>query len=194
MKSIISILSLIVIFCSCGESEYTKLVKNEFESGKRYDSLLFNIKFEDQQKDFFAKCWQLNSQGLVTHGPNNSSVQYVFKDSLSHDTPTTVVLLFYPKFDEKNQLNNLDMEISYSAWSPWNRAYQSDSLLVKVVDMMERWYGGNPFIYVDIEKNNHEIPIKVDGNRRIILRKKDDQTVLAVIQDIYHQAYKHPSL
>ncbi|MDQ3394949.1 MAG: hypothetical protein M3512_12660 [Bacteroidota bacterium] len=192
MRLLISLASLLLIsMMGCRESEYTRLVKNEHHNGLKKDSLLFNIAFGNSKSEFYNKCWELNKQELVTHAPSNQAVQYVILDSMVHDSPTKIMLYFFPTFDEQEIINGMNMEFSYLGWAPWNRQYQSDSLMMKVVQILEKWYGGNPFIYVDFENNPVKVPIKVDGNRRIIVRIKDTQTVMATIHDISHKEFKH---
>lgn len=185
----IRILVLWVFLSSCFQSDYTKLVKSELAKGTRQDSLLFGIKFGDTRNDFYGKCFDLNKQRLVTQGPANTSVQYLFKDSLFHDEPTEIRLLFFPDYDDKQVIAEMDMEFSYLAWAPWNEKYQSDSLEVKIKKLLMHWYGGNEFVSAHV--NDAEIPVKVDGNRRILVYIKDAQSVGAKIQDILHPRFRH---
>ena len=54
---------------------------------------------------------------------------------------------------------------------------------------MLRWYGGNDFIIVKL--SDADTPVKVDGNRRIMVRIKDAQSVLVKVEDILHPKFKH---
>ncbi|MGK7388850.1 MAG: hypothetical protein ACNS60_00800 [Candidatus Cyclobacteriaceae bacterium M2_1C_046] len=189
MRSVINFLILALIVTACLESEYSRLVKSELANEGRKDSLLLDIYFGDSRPVFFQKCYQLNQKMLVSQGPSNSAVQYVFYDSLFHSKPTPVRLLFYPKFDSNGLINRMDLEFSYSGWAPYNKKLQSDALKNKVLDMVMLWYGGNSFITASI--NDNEVPVKVDSNRRMIVYIKDSQTVTISIQDILHPDYKH---
>jgi hypothetical protein len=174
---------------ACVQSDYTKLVKQELASGIRKDSLLFGIRFGDTRNDFFGKCFDLNKQRLVTQGPNSSSVQYMFSDSLYHKRPTEIRMLFYPSFDSKDVINEMIMEFNYSGWAPWNRPLQSDSLKVKTMELLMKWYGGNNFITANVDKSS--FPVKLDGNRRILVEIKDVQSVVVKVQDILHPQFMH---
>lgn len=185
----IRILVLSFAFAGCFQSDYTKLVKSELAKGTRQDSLLFGIKFGDTRNDFFGKCFDLNKQRLVSQGPANASVQYLFTDSLFHDQPTDIRLLFYPNYDEDQVIAEMDLEFSYLAWAPWNKAYQSDSLEVKTKKLLMHWYQGNEFVTANV--NDTEIPVKLDANRRILVYIKDAQSVVVKIQDILHPRFKH---
>lgn len=189
MKWLSSLIILLSVLTGCLESEYSKLVKAELAEEVKQDSLLLGISFGDTQKEFYEKCFLLNKKMLVSQGPDNSSVEYVFTDSAFHSDPMRIRLLFYPGFDEKRIIKNMDLEFSYSGWAPWNKRLQSDSLKNKVLDILYDWYGGNQFITVNID--DKQLPVKVDANRRMMVFIKDPQTVVVQIQDILHPVYKH---
>ncbi|MFM7430060.1 MAG: hypothetical protein ACKO1F_09195 [Flammeovirgaceae bacterium] len=165
------------------------MVKQELKKGVRKDSLLFNVRFGDSKDAFFGRCFDLNRQHLVTEGPGNSSVQYIFKDSAFHSKPASVRLLFMPNYDENDKIIEMNMEFAYVAWAPWNTEYQSDKLQEFVLKLLKKWYGGNDFIVAKVEGN--EVPVKVDGNRRIMVFIRNEQHVLVKIQDILHAKFKH---
>lgn len=189
MKYISSLFFLTFIFYGCTQSDYTKLVKAELGKDVRQDSLLLGISFGDTRDEFFGRCFDLNKLHLVSQGPNNASVKYIFKDSIFHNEPTEIRLLFYPSFDDKGLISDMDLEFSYMAWAPWNRKLQSDSLAVKVKKILLDWYKGNEFVIAHIDEE--EIPVKLDGNRRLTLIMKDDQSVIVRIQDILHPKFMH---
>lgn len=178
-----------LVIISCGQSDYTRLVKSELEKGVRQDSILLGIRFGDTQQDFFGKCFDLNQQHLVTQGPVGLSVRYDFLDSLVHKKPTDVVLLFSPTFDSTTRISEIKMELSYKGWAPWNRPLQSDSLKEKVQALLMKWYGGNDFVLAQVGPD--KLPVKVDGNRRLLLRIKDAQSVEVFAQDLLHPAFMH---
>jgi hypothetical protein len=189
IKWSISLLLLAIIFSGCFQSDYTKLVKSELAKGIRKDSVLLGINFGDTRQEFFGKCFDLNKQHLVTQGSKGLAVQYLFKDSLFHSEPTDIKLLFSPFFDEKEVIAGMDLEFSYLAWAPWNRHLQSDSLELKASNILMHWYGGNKFITAKVGDKN--VPVKLDGNRRIMISRPDTQTVVVSIQDILHPKFKH---
>src|SRR2546430_1472524 len=114
---------LLVHLSGCVQSDYTKLVKSELSKGIRKDSVLLGIRFGDTQKEFRAKCFELNKKHLTTEGVG-FAVRYMISDSLFHKKPTGIQLLFSPAFDEKEILTDMDLKFSYSGWAPWNRQYQ----------------------------------------------------------------------
>lgn len=185
----ISLFLLAQLLVSCFQSDYTKLVKSELAKGVREDSILLGIQFGDTREMFFKKCMELNKRKLATQGPSGLRVQYIFTDSSIHKVPTEIKLLFSPNFDDKNIISEINLEFSYTGWAPWNRHLQADSLEPKLLKILDFWYGGNKFIIVDV--GDSKIPVKLDANRRLMLKKLDTQTVLVKVQDILHPLFRH---
>lgn len=183
------VVTSVVFLYGCFQSDYTKLVKSELEKGIRSDSLLLGIKLGDTRNVFFGKCFDLNKQQLIAQGPDNTTVQYIFMDSLAHNEPTEIRLLFYPIFDEKEVIIGMDMEFSYTSWAPWNENFQADVLETKLMDLLKMWYSGNDFIKAKVR--DKELLVKVDANRRILLSRKDAQSVIVTIHDILHPRFMH---
>ena len=88
-------------YTSCN-SDYDRLVKQEFASGKVYKELIFDLKMGQTQKKFFTDCWELNKKKLINQGPNNKFVRHVL-DSVSpiYNPKNNMELLFYGIFNEK---------------------------------------------------------------------------------------------
>jgi len=189
LKYPISIFALTIMVSGCFQSDYTKLVKSELAKGVRMDSVVFGINLGDTRDEFYGKCFDLNKQRLVTAGPNGATVQYLFTDSLVHDTLTAMRMLFIPAFDKDDVIMEMNLEFSYPAWAPWNEQYHSDKLKERVLKLLMHWYKGNEFLVVNI--NGNDTPIKLDGNRRMIVYIKDEQNVVIKIQDIMHPNYRH---
>ncbi|MCW5912825.1 MAG: hypothetical protein KIT62_17270 [Cyclobacteriaceae bacterium] len=157
--------------------------------GVRADSLLFGINLGDSRDEFYGKCFDLNKKELVTQGPGGATVQYLFTDSLFHDSPIPMRLLFIPAFDEKDKIAEMNLEFSYMGWAPWSKELQSDALIEKVLKLISSWYKGNPFIFVEMDGKN--MPVKLDANRRMVVYIKDEQNVVVKIQDILHPKHQH---
>lgn len=189
LRSAASALLIGLLLTSCLQSEYTRLVNRELASGIRQDSIVLGIDLGDSREEFYAKCTELNKQKLITQGSSGFSVLHFFNDSMVHKVPTEIKLLFSPIFDKQDTLAGMDLDFSYTNWAPWNKAFQSDSLEVKLVELIERKYKGNPFILVESKK----VPLKVklDGNRRMIIVKKNEQIVSVKVQDILHPNFMH---
>lgn len=173
------VLALLVVAC---QSDYTKLVKNELASGKKNDSVFHNLKFGQTKKDFYRICWDLNKQGIATHGPSNSYVQTILKPEDSTDVAKKIIMMFYAKFSPQDIITAMDVKFSYSAWAPWNDNLKADKLFPVVQDTLMKWYPGNPFI-----KAKNGAIVKVDGNRQIQIKQESDKDVSVVIEDLSYK-------
>ena len=194
MKDILKALLLffvIIAYTSCSRDnsikQYNSLVKSELASNKRVDSIFFDIKFGMTGKDFFAYCWEMNRKGLFTDGQSNTAVLY----RLNHnELKYPASMNFYPEMD-KNQINKMMVTFQYEGWAPWNKHLFSDSLLLDVLQLYKKWYSnGNSFIEIK-EPGKSTIYVKVDGNRRIVIRKKDDMVVKADYTNLFTEQKKN---
>lgn len=177
----ISSFIIIVLTCSC-QSDYTKLVKQELATGKKNDSIFFNLKFGQTQKHFYEVCWNYNKEGVLSHGPNNGYVQSFLTPKDTTKITERIQMLFYPKFDEEGLIRTMDIKFSYVAWAPWNIDLFADKLLPKIQDTLMKWYPGNKFMVV-----NDNILVKVDGGRQIQLKQETDKDVSVVIEDLLYK-------
>lgn len=166
---------------SCG-SEYSKTVKTELAKGVRYDSLFFGIEFQLPKKDFFEICLEKNREGLFSAGGRGNFVRYELPTN-SADI-RKIEMFFYPKFNAMDNIIAMDLEYRYMAWSPWNKDFQSYALIPKIKDTLMTWYGGNDFIEIPEEVETETIWVKVDGNRRIAIKAKDDEIVQVKMTDL----------
>ena len=194
MKDILKALVLffvIISHTSCSREnsikQYNRLVKSELASNKRVDSIFFDIKFGMTGKDFFAYCWEMNRKGLFTDGQSNTAVLY----RLNHnELKYPASMNFYPEMD-KNGINKMMVTFQYDGWAPWNKHLFSDSLLLDVLQLYKKWYSnGNSFIEIK-EPGKSTIYVKVDGNRRIVIRKKDDMVVKADYTNLFTEQKKN---
>jgi hypothetical protein len=175
-------------FLMCCESDYTRMVKAELAKGVRKDSVFLGLRLGNTRQEFYGKCFDLNKAHLVTQGPEGAAM-YIFKDSSVHARPTEIRVLFVPAFDDKDVITNIDLNFTYTAWAPWNREMQADSLESKVEKLLMRWYGGNNF--VTAKTKDAQLPVKVDGNRRVVIYRKEPQNVIVKVQDLLHPKFKH---
>lgn len=171
------ILLSVISLWSC-EKSYQDILEEELESGVRYDSLFLGISMDMNRKSFYTHCWDLNNRGIVINGPSNLSVEYRLKNELKEPG----YLRFYPKF-EGDQISVMDVEFGYLDWAPWNQKLQVDSLMADVTGLLEKWYGNRDFIYLE-DQEGRKVWVKLDGNRRIRLWKKDLRRIQGDITDM----------
>lgn len=147
------------------------------ENNLKYDSLFLGISLGMESKAFYDHCWEYNRRKIFTHGPANQNVEYKLVDGIN----SPVSMRFYPTF-YKGKIFEMPVTFTYEGWAPWNRQYQSDTLLVNMLKVFKNWYGP------DFKELNHhtmgKVYYKMDGKRRINLFIKDDQFVQAVFTDL----------
>ena len=178
MKNVIFILgiSLLLTFGCSTKGQYRTMVEEGLASGVRQDSLFLGLYLGMPSKDFYARCWKLNEQGILQNGPQNLSAQ-----TMLTNMKDTAYLNFYPDFYE-DKIADMPVKFNYKTWAPWNKHLHADSLLLDVIDLMEGWYGEGFTKFSHPEKG--EVYVKIDGNRRIMLKKADDQFVEGWITDM----------
>jgi len=172
--SLVSIGLLTFFFVGCG-SEYDRKAKAELAKGIRNDSLFLGIYLSMPRQAFFDRCTELNKQKQITNGLA-SMVEYKFKEAND-----VVVMHFFPEFSDA-KISAMKAEYTYEAWAPWNTNFQSDHLQPKLIKLLEKRYGTGFFKIDDTDKG--AAFAKIDGNRRIVVSIKDEETVLVVFTDL----------
>ena len=178
-----AILLLILTISAC-QSEYTKLVKNELSSGKKNDTIFFNLRFGNTKNEFFRICLDLNKKEFVTNGPSNNYVKALVNPKDNTKELKDFQMLYYGVFDSTDIMTAVDVKFSFIGWAPWTKQLQADKLLPVVKDTLMNWFPGNPFIKV---KN---VLVKVDGNRQIKLYQESDRDVAVLIEDLEYKYKK----
>ena len=149
------------------------------------DSLFFGMRLGGTRQNFYNRCWQLNKEGMITQGPQNNFVKYVLPLKEGQSTTKAITMLFYGVFNEDKIMTGMDLKFYYSAWSLWNKSFQSDKLVPVVKDSLQSWFPGNGFIPVYMKKNGEKVFVKIDGTRRIIIEPlSDSKEVNARIDDL----------
>jgi len=175
---------LIILLLGCSESKYSTLLKTEMAKGIVHDSIFLGLKLGQTKKEFFDTCLKLNKDRVVTNGAD-SFVEYILPIKAGGNSHQTITMLFYGIFNKENTMTGMKLQFSYDAWSLWNKSLQSDQLLLAVKDTLDDWYPGNDFIEVDITKNQKQLWVKIDGNRRITIKPFDDARIVkAQIDDL----------
>ncbi len=169
------IITILFTLITCEQkSEYEQLVQRELEKDVRHDSLFLGYRFGMERQDFFDHSWNLNQQGVVTGG---TYVEYKLDDM-----PHNATMTFFPVF-HNDKIYRMPIEVQYDGWAPWNKRLFSDSLIVELVDNYKEIYGSG-FIKTTHPDNGKQSWIKVDGNRRISIFKKDDMKAAVEFLDL----------
>ncbi len=158
-------------------SRYERRLKHQLASGMRYDTLFMGIYLGMPKKDFYMHCWKLNRQGIIKQGSSNTTVEYVLKNELKHPA----LMDFYPTFTD-DKISEMPVRFAYAGWAPWNKELSSGNLQIDVLNWYKKIYG-HGFIKVRHPKKGTAY-LKVNGNRRILIFKRDDLYVWAVFTDM----------
>ncbi|NSW93333.1 MAG: hypothetical protein HPY62_01335 [Bacteroidales bacterium] len=174
----VSCLLLISFFPACTPTtRYEKMLNRELASGIRHDSLFLGLYLGMPRKDFYMHCWELNRQGLVKQGSNNTTVEYYIKNELKHP----VYMDFYPTFID-DSIAEMPVRFAYAGWAPWNKELSSAKLQLDVLNWYRKLYGPG-FIKVKHPEKGTAY-LKVDGNRRILIFTRDDLYVWALFTNM----------
>jgi len=178
------VISVFALMFSACKSEYEQLVETELESGVKYDSLFLGLKFGQTRQEFFDLSWKLNKSIGLQPG-NGNLLEFVLTPP--SEEPSPIKMHFYPTFDKEERINGMDLKFSYSRWNIFNDLHSSDRLVQPIIDTLQNWYGKNPFMKLTFEKEPNEIWVKVDGNRRMAIRKEDDRFLEMKITNLLDQ-------
>lgn len=181
------ILFIFVVFTFSCKSDYTKAVNQGLRSGIINDSLIFGMKMGQTKKDFYAICWDLNKQKLISEGPGNLSARYIEPEDSTKDLTMRKEMLFYGIFDDNDTMRGMDMTFNYIAWSPWTRKFFADSLMEDLKQHYITDYPGNDFVQIELDLPKYKAFAKVDGNRQILMYPKSDREVIVKIEDLRYK-------
>ena len=145
------------------------------------DAMFVILPFE---KEFYARCWDLNKEKKISQGSGNRYAKYLIPEGEIFEEPDPIEMLFYGIFDEDKIMRGMDMIFKYSKWSPWNEDYHSDRLIERLNKHYMHLYEGNPFIKFDTGLADLQAFVKVDGNRRIL--NVDDR------EESFYESYNGP--
>lgn len=166
-------LLLCVLACLSGckkslEEQYKTIEQAELASGVRYDSLFKGIHLSMKKKNFFDYCFQMNLKDEFRQGgvKNGRWVECKLRNEMKYPAAFN----FFPKF-KNNAIAEMEAAIYYDNAAYQDHVFESDSLLMDVLQLMEKWYGPgflrieSPYFYKD------DVFVKIDGNRRITVFK-----------------------
>jgi hypothetical protein len=174
----LNIFALLLLSSTSCQSEYEKMESRELKSGKVANEIFLGLELGMPQKAFYETCWELNKKGILSNGPSELSVEYTAKMSSGN----AAKMRFYPKFEDQ-KIYMMPVEFTYEGWAIWNEDLAAEKLREDVIKLFEEWYGPG-FIEVTNEDKSQIVFVKVDGNRRIRIFKKQISIVRAEIVDL----------
>ncbi len=182
-SSLSPVLLLMVLIVSGCQSEYSRTVKRELASGAISDSLIFEFKMGQTQKDFYEICWKMNKEKLIGQGSRNQFARYIIEPD-SSSAELRIEMLFYGIFDTDKIMNGMTMRYSYLSWSPWNTDTHADKLISYLKSKFLEDYPGNKFIRIHTEYDEYPAYVKIDGNRQILMYAVGKKDVVVKIEDL----------
>jgi len=181
---LISLLHFSLTILGC-KSEYEKMVDRELKKNVKEDSLFFNYRLGESKDSYHEKSWDLNHNKIVVQGRSYTFMKYVFQDPKTPEKQNDFAMEYTGGFNKERKLNNMKVIFSHVLWVPWNEDYHASQLLPRVLDSIERWYGGNEFVKYELK--NDTIPsiyVKVDGDRRFRAYVENTQDIIVKIDDL----------
>ena len=181
---LISLLHFSLTILGC-KSEYEKMVDRELKKNVKEDSLFFNYRLGESKDSYHEKSWDLNHNKIVVQGRSYTFMKYVFQDPKTPEKQNDFAMEYTGGFNKERKLNNMKVIFSHVLWVPWNEDYHASQLLPKVLDSIQRWYGGNEFVKYELK--NDTIPsiyVKVDGDRRFRAYVENTQDIIVKIDDL----------
>ena len=192
MKMRISAFILVLgtlVLSSC-TSEYNQYVEREMAKEIKNDSLFLGLEMGITRKEFYAHCWELNAQKVISQGDGNQTVRYYIEPDSTQGSELKKEMLFYGFFDEEEIMRGMDISFSYTAWAIWNEELHSNALMEDLKEMYLHTYSGNDFIDVEVDVLEYPAAVKIDGNREILMYPKNNRFVTVKIRDLHHKLSK----
>lgn len=174
------LLCLVLIWgISCSKS-YETVIKEELGRQVRYDSLFHDVYFEMPRKHFLEHAYEMNQCGIF-FAQGSGEIKIDFQDDFKYP----VEFVFFPNF-ESEVISGLSGSFYYTYWNGFNREFWAIKLQLDLLQKMEDWYGGRPFIKIpgpDLAAGHAYA--KIDGNRLIMLWNNiDNRRVMIMYSDL----------
>lgn len=157
-------LSFVLLGCNqSNEAKYKHFEKMELAKGMRYDSLFKGLYLKMPFKEFRTYSFDMNIKGKFKQG-GQKSPNWVQSELNEMSYPAT--LTFYPQF-KKDSINEMNAAIYYENATFNDGIFESDSLMLDVLNLLDTWYGGKTFKIKSPNFYKEDVYVKVNGNRRI---------------------------
>ena len=181
---LISLLHFSLSILGC-KSEYEKMADRELRKNVKEDSLFFDYRLGESKDSYHEKSWDLNHNKIVVQGRSYTFMKYVFQDPKTPKKQNDFVMEYTGGFNKERKLNSMKVIFSHVLWVPWNENYHTSQLLPRVLDSIERWYGGNEFVKYELKNDTFpSIYVKIDGDRRFRAYVKNTQDIIVKIDDL----------
>jgi hypothetical protein len=163
---------------ACKTDTYDQMVAKGLASGIRHDSIFYGYYFGMPRLNFFQHSLELNSKGIMTNGPENSSILITLPED---GYKNTIDMNLYPEF-ANDKIWRMKVWFNYQAWAIWNKQYHGSECLPDALKYLEKTFKTR-FKKMKTDKNQ-PYWLAIDGNREIMVSVKDEMKVFATITDL----------
>lgn len=168
IKSIIVLLILagIVSLASCKKSEaerYLAYEKEQLQSGVAQDSLFMGLYFGMSRKEFRDYCFEQNIQKKFWQGGRKNTA---WVESKLEGMEYPAAINFYPSFTN-DTITEMNASIYYDGATYKDGIFESDSLMLDVLNLLDNWYGGKTFKVKSPVFYKNDVHVHLKGNCRI---------------------------
>jgi len=181
MKGDHFLIAVIMLISGCKEDitqQYKQLVDHQLSRNIRSDDLFYGLKLGMTKEGFFTHCRSMNKNGLFFNSAGNTAVICRLDTALK----SPAKISFYPEFFE-NRMYKLSAAVNYEGFAPWNKSLFADSLATDLLRLFKHWYGPANVLQISDPLTGAAF-IKIDGNRKLSIRKKDEQEITVEFIDL----------
>jgi len=168
------LIAVLILSSGCkgdGINQYKQLVDHQLSRNIQFNDLFYGIKLGMTKAEFFTHCRTMNKNGLFFNSAGNTAVICRLDTGLK----SPAKISFFPEFFE-SRMYKLSAAVSYESFAPWNKSLFADSLATNLMRLFQDWYGTSNVLQIR-DRLNGTSYIKIDGNRKLTIRKKDEQEV-----------------
>ncbi|MBO0323733.1 hypothetical protein J0X14_15595 [Muricauda sp. CAU 1633] len=157
-----------VCLASCKKSDaerYVAFEKEQLQKGVVQDSLFLGLYFGMSKKEFREYCFEKNIQKQFWQGGRKNTA---WVESKIEGMEYPAAINFYPSFTN-DTITEMNASIYYNGATYKDGTFESDSLLLDVLQLMDHWYGGKTFKVKSPVFYKNDVHVHLKGNCRITI-------------------------
>jgi len=174
----LGILLTIVFTASCSRKvTMDEYVTKELERNIRQDSLIYGVHFGMTGEEFAKYCTGMNQKKIFMPSPTGTTVRL----EISNVFDTPLYFDFFPVLIGNSPIRKVNASMKYKNFSYYDEKYKMENLVNKAIQYFEEGYGGNGFFSIPHENKLLKFMyVKIDGNRKILLKPTFEGQVLEI--------------
>jgi len=165
-KVAIIMATAVVLITSCKKSEaerYMAFEKDQLKKGIVQDTLFKGLYFGMSKKEFRDYCFDKNLEKEFWQGGKKNMAWVETKlEGMSYPA----AINFYPVFTN-DTITEMNAAIYYDGAVFKDGKFESDSLMLDVLNLLENWYGGQTFKIKSPVYYKDDVHVHLKGNCRI---------------------------